>query len=81
MRRNYYTHEAEYPQLGYHPNLSVMQNQRLNLPNTATGGDLDRLQVMFSGNDIYFTYYETDDVVAAIRWSMVRGLGRVVGCV
>ena len=58
-----------------------MQNQRLNVPNTATAGELDRLQVILSGDDFYFTYYETDDVVRTIRWSMVRGLARVVGCV
>ena len=81
MRRNYYTHESEYPQLGHHPNLSVMQRQRLNTPNTATLGELDRLQPMFSGDNIYFTYYETDDVIATIRWSVVRGLGQVVGSV
>jgi len=81
IRRNYYTHESEYPQLGHHPNLSVMQKQRLNVPSTATAGELDRLQVMSTGKDIYFTYYETDDVVAAIRWSTVRGLARVVGFV
>jgi hypothetical protein len=81
MRRNYYTHESEYPQLGLHPNLSVMQRQRMNMPNTATLGELDRLQPMFSGDDIYFTYYETDDVIATIRWSVVRGLGQVIGSV
>lgn len=77
-RRNYYTHESEYPQLGHHPNLSVMQRQRLGTPNTATLGELDRLQPMFRGDNIYFIYYETDDVIAIIRWSVVRGLGQVV---
>jgi len=61
--------------------LSVMQGQRVNMPNTATLGELDRLQPMFSGNDIYFTYHETDDVIATIRWSVVRGLGQVIGSV
>jgi hypothetical protein len=79
FRRNYYTHESEYPQLGYHPNLSVMQGQRLNVPNTATLGEHDRLQPMFYGNDIYFTYYETNDVIATVRWSIVHGLGKVIG--
>lgn len=78
-RRNYYTHQSEYPQLGYHPNLSVMQGQRLNIPNTAILGEPDRLQSMFSGSNIYFTYYETDDAIATVRWSVVRGLGRVIG--
>jgi len=81
VRRNYYTHESQYPQLGHHPNLSVMQKQRLGVPNTATAGERDRLQVMFKASHIYFTYYETDDVIATIRWSIVRGLGRLVGCV
>lgn len=81
MRRNAYTHESEYPELGYHPNLSVMQRQRLNIPNTATQRERDRLQLMFSGDDFYFTYYETNDVIATIRWSIVRGLGRVVGSI
>jgi hypothetical protein len=79
FRRNYYTHESKYPQLGDHPNLSVMQRQRLNVPNTATLGELDRLQPLSSGTDIYFTYYETNDVIATVRWSIVRGLGRVIG--
>lgn len=81
MRRNWYTHESRYPQLGYHPNLSVMQRQRLNVPDTATLGERDRLQSMQSGDNIYFTYYETDDVIATIRWSVARGLGQVVGSV
>ncbi len=80
-RRNYYTHQSEYPQLGYHPNLSVMQNQRLNVPNTAILGELDRLQPMFSGKDIYFTYYKTDDVITTVRWSVIRGLGKIAGCI
>jgi hypothetical protein len=45
FRRNHYTHQSEYPQLGYHPNLSVMQGQRLNVANTAALGELDRLQM------------------------------------
>jgi len=77
--RNYHTHESEHPQLGYHPTLSVMQNQRLNVSNVATLGTLDRLHPTSSGNDIYFTYYETNDVIATLRWSIVRGLGKVVG--
>lgn len=149
FRRNYYTHQSEYPQLGYHPNLSVMQGQRLNVPNTATLGEPDRLQPMFEdtyafsiredfakldagqlttslrkrfeknsivltsqaqvqevrpGNqwaivdaskryvirnengklnvyipNIYFTFYETNDAIATIRWSVVRGLGKIIG--
>lgn len=81
IRRNYYTHESEYPQLGYHPNLSVMQNTRLNVPNTAILGEFDRLQPVFGENDIYFTYYRTDDPIATVRWSVVRGLGNIIGCV
>lgn len=79
IRRNYYTHESEYPQLGGHPNLSVMQAQRLQAPNTATFGEYDRLQPMSDGGNIYFAYYETGDLVATIRWSVVRGLGQVIG--
>jgi len=77
--RNYHTHESEHPQLGYHPTLSVMQNLRLNVSNVATLGEFDRLHPTSSGNDIYFTYYETNDVVATLRWSIVRGLGKVIG--
>lgn len=80
-RRNFYTHESKCPQLGLHPNLSVMQNQRLGMLGTATFGERDRLQPICSGNDIYFTYYETDDVIATIRWSIVRGLGQEIGFV
>lgn len=77
-RRNHYTHESEYPTLGFHPNLSVMQRQRLNVLND-TLEELDRLQKIESGDDIYFTYIETDDLIATIRWSIVRGLGQIIG--
>jgi hypothetical protein len=79
--RNYYTHQSEHPQLGSHPNLSVMQGQRLNIPNIATLGERDRLIPMFSKSNIYFTYIETNDVIATVRWSIVRGLGKIIGCV
>lgn len=79
LRRNDFTHESQYPMLGYHPNLSVMQGQRLGVVNTATLGESDRLQVMDEGDDIYFTYYETNDVIATVRWSIVRGLGQAIG--
>ena len=78
-RRNYYTHESRYPQLGHHPNLSVMQRQRLNISNTATLGELDRLQLIPDGDHLYFAYYETDDPIATIRKSIVQGLGRAIG--
>ena len=63
------------------PDYAVMQRECLNIPNVATFGELDRLQPVFSGTDIYFTYYETDDAIATIRWSIVRGLGKVVGTI
>lgn len=79
LRRHAYTHESEYPKLGYHPNLSVMQKLRLGVPNVVTLGEHDRLQVIDKNNDIYFAYYETDDVVSIIRWSILQGLGRIIG--
>jgi hypothetical protein len=81
LRRNMYTHESRYPELGFHPALSVMQNLRLNLPNTADLGELNRLQVITKDDDFYIALYETDDVIATVRWSIVRGLGRIMGCV
>ncbi len=85
-RRNYYTHQSEYPQLGHHPNLAVMQNQRLNVPNTGTVGEYDRLEPMIEidrKNNIfyYFTYYSSEDPIVTIRWSIVRGLGKIIGSV
>jgi hypothetical protein len=80
LRRNYHTHECWYPQLGAHPNLQVMLNQRLNVPGTAGLGELDHFQRFIVNTDnIYFAYYETDDLIATIRWSIVRGLGQVIG--
>jgi hypothetical protein len=81
LRRNVYTHESRYPQLGYHPGLSVMQNLRLHVPNTTDLGEFNRLQAESENDDIYFAFYKTDDVVATIRWSILRGLGRVIGTV
>lgn len=78
-RRNLYTHESESPRLGTHPNLSVMQNQRLDVPNTATIGELDRLQALWSGDNILFIYYEADDPISVLRWSILRGIGKVIG--
>jgi hypothetical protein len=86
-RRNYYTHQSEYPQLGYHPNLAVMQNQRLGLPNVASIGEYDQLEPLVEtdkkGNVFYyFTYYSEiagKDPIAVIRWSIVRGLGKIIG--
>lgn len=78
-RRNYYTHEATYPQLGSYPHLSVMQGQRVDVANMATLGEQDRLQPMFAPKGIFFTYYEKDDVITAVRWSVVRGLVSVLG--
>ena len=80
-RRNEYTHESEYPQLGHHPNLSVMQNQRLNVPSTSDLGEYDRLQQMCDANNNYFVYYETDDIIATVRWVILRGLGKAIGWV
>lgn len=80
-RRNEYTHESNYPQLGHHPNLSVMQRQRLHIPNTSQLGELDRIQVLFWKNHYYFAYYETDDLITTIRWSILRSLGELLGTI
>jgi len=56
-RRNWYTHESEYPQLGYHPNLAVMHRIRLGVPHTATLPGLDRLQLIPDEGKLYFAYY------------------------
>lgn len=81
IRRNWYTHESDYPQLGYHPNLTVMQRQRLNIPNTVNLGYYDRLQVVDDKHGFYFTYYQTDDLVVTVRRAILRGLADVVGFV
>jgi hypothetical protein len=43
-RRNMYTHEADYPQLGFHPNLSVLQNMEAHSSNVAILGALVECQ-------------------------------------
>jgi len=78
FRRNYYTHEADYPQLGYHPNLSVLHRQRFNVPNTSNLGHLDRLQLIMYENEYLFVYYETDDITQLIRQVILHGLGRII---
>lgn len=86
-RRNHYTHQSEYPQLGYQPNLAVMQNQRLDLPNVGSIGDYDQLEPMFEvdkKNNVfyYFTYYSETagkNPIAVIRWSIVCGIGKIIG--
>jgi hypothetical protein len=80
-RRNWYTHESEYPQLGLHPNLAVMHRIRLGVPHTATLPGLDRLQLIQDAGRLYFAYYLTDDVVSALRHVMLRGLAHAVGLV
>lgn len=79
QRRNWYTHEASYPQLGYHPTLSVLQNTRLEVKNTATLGKLDRLQIIDKGQDRYVVYITVDDPIAEIRRAILRGLGKILG--
>lgn len=78
VRRNPYTHEAEYPQIGWHPNLSVLQMQRLGVPNVATLGELDHIQVGVDNEKRYFVYYNTDDPIAELRWVVIRRLGEIV---
>jgi hypothetical protein len=79
LRRNSYTHEANYPQLGFHPNLSVMQSERMCVPNTAKVEEFGRLQVILDKESMSFAFYETNDVIAVVRWSVVRGLGKIIG--
>lgn len=79
MRRNRFTHESDYPQLGHHPNLLVMQLNRMKVPKTGTMKDLDRLQVLYDESHIYYAFYETDDLIATIRWIILRGMGRLMG--
>lgn len=78
VRRNPYTHETEYPQLGWHPNLSVLQMQRLGVPNVGSMGELDRIQATPDDNRWYFVYYNCDDPIAELRWAILRGLGEIV---
>jgi hypothetical protein len=78
-RRNLYTHESAYPQLGYHPNLSVLQRLRLSVPDTANLGEHNRLQVLPCDSHYCFMYYESDDPVATLRFSILQGLGKQLG--
>ncbi|HRF50605.1 MAG TPA: hypothetical protein PLC98_23455 [Anaerolineales bacterium] len=74
-RRNMFTHESQHLRLGLHPNLSVMQGQRFGLPHVANLGELDRLQVIFENQAIYFASYLCDDVVAALREFIASTIG------
>jgi hypothetical protein len=59
------------------------------LPNVGTVDDYDRLEPMIvidkkNNTYYYFTYYpetEEKDPIAIIRWSIVRGLGKIIGSV
>jgi hypothetical protein len=77
VRRNPYTHEAEYPQLGHHPNLYVLQQLRLGVESVATHGEVDRTQAVAEGSRCYFVYYGTDDPIASLRRVILMGLGAI----
>lgn len=77
FRRNPYTHEAEYPQLGHHPNLYVLQMLRLGVDSVATAGEYDRTQAVAEGSTYYFVYHGTNDPVASLRRVMLEGLGAI----
>jgi hypothetical protein len=49
FRRNPYTHEADYPQLGHHHNLYVLQMLRLGLQSVGSIGEYDRTQAVADG--------------------------------
>lgn len=76
LRRNSSTHEAEVPQLGFHPNLSVLMAKRLGVSNVASSGDYDHLQVMEDSSNLYFVYF-VDDPIHALRWAILKGLGQI----
>jgi hypothetical protein len=77
--RHWFTHEADYPKLGRHPNLKVLHAMRLGVPNVASLGELDHTQIMIAGKEKYYVvYYDTDDPIAELRKTIVQGLGRIV---
>ncbi len=78
-RRNLYTHEADYPQLGNHPNLSVLQNMEAYYPDVGRLGELDRIQIMFPQNDILIAYYLTNNVINTIFQTVLMGFGTIIG--
>jgi hypothetical protein len=78
VRRNPFTHEAFFPQLGYHPNLAVLQQLRLGVPDVADLGDLNRFQCVNDGTHQYLVYYECEDPVEVLWTVIVRGLGQII---
>lgn len=78
-RRNADTHEAFYPQLGHHPNLSVLQRLRLRVPNVASIGDYDRLQSLRKNDGtLFFVYLMSDDPIAELRCIVLKGLEGII---
>jgi hypothetical protein len=78
-RRNLYTHEADYPQLGHHPNLSVLQNMEAHYPDVGMLGELDRVQIIFPNDCILIAYYLTNNVINTIFQAVLIGFGRIIG--
>ena len=78
VRRNPFTHEAGYPQAGWHPNLSVLQMRRLGVGSVATLGEWDRFQGAVHRDVYYFVYYNGDDPIAELRRVVLEGLGDIV---
>lgn len=81
-RRNPYTHEAEFPQSGYHQNLHVLQMLRLDVPNVSTRGESDRIQIFVREKDgtlvLYYAYMAADDPILHLRQVIVSGLGEII---
>ena len=78
IRRTRYTHEADYPEAGYHPVLYVLQMQRLQVAEVVSFDEYDRLQAAVHGATRYFVVYDTDDPVAELRRVVLEGLGAMV---
>jgi hypothetical protein len=83
-RRNWFTHEAEYPQWGYLPGLAVLQMQRLGRPDAGHMWGLERLQLVLDVDRSrhewwHFIYYRSVDPVADLRTVIVLGLGKILG--
>jgi hypothetical protein len=82
VRRNLFTHEAEHPQLGWHPNLSQLQKLRLGSTKVGTLGDMGRIQQVLkptkAGSIRYWVYFASDDPIAILRHLVVAGLGKII---
>ncbi len=76
--RNLDTHEADYPQLGHHPGLSVLQGLRLKVPYVGSLGNYDHLQMLRTDDALFFVYMMSDDPIAELKCVILKGLEGII---